>query len=192
MISEPQNEEAKTSKWVVKASQRRRYKRVCLYKSNNGNNCVCSFDISVTNTNSNWPTILSNRNFQLSAKPQVPGIPSHAVTAYERAEVQLHSFLISALAGGEWSDLLPGRFTHRVRAHKTQFSGKEREPQSASRRFGDESQGTRYLHRLVRHQGTGLPKAYTTNSFVWHFVTGFGWGGGGIGTYYKTTTEEMY
>jgi hypothetical protein len=34
--------------------------------------------------------------------------------AYWGVEMYLHSFLTSALVGGEWSSSLPGRFTLRV------------------------------------------------------------------------------
>jgi hypothetical protein len=38
-------------------------------------------------------------------------------------EVQLHTFLISALDGGEWSVSHPGRFTPRVKAAGTHWIG---------------------------------------------------------------------
>jgi hypothetical protein len=36
--------------------------------------------------------------------------------AYGRVDVQIHIFLTSAIAGGEWSASRPGRFTPRERA----------------------------------------------------------------------------
>jgi hypothetical protein len=38
-------------------------------------------------------------------------------------DVYIHIFLTSALAGGEWSALRPGRFTSRARAHGTHSIG---------------------------------------------------------------------
>jgi hypothetical protein len=38
-------------------------------------------------------------------------VPVHAIKAYGGAEVQLHSFIISALDGREWSTSCPGHFT---------------------------------------------------------------------------------
>jgi hypothetical protein len=43
--------------------------------------------------------------------------------AYERVDVQIHSFLISALAGGEWSVSRPGRFTFGEIAPGTHWIG---------------------------------------------------------------------
>jgi hypothetical protein len=45
--------------------------------------------------------------------------PRHAVKAYGRMEVQLHSFLFSVLNGEKWSTLHLGRFTPEARAHIT-------------------------------------------------------------------------
>jgi hypothetical protein len=42
---------------------------------------------------------------------------------YWGVEVQLHGFLTSALDGGEWSALRPGRFTSRERAPGTHWIG---------------------------------------------------------------------
>jgi hypothetical protein len=43
--------------------------------------------------------------------------------AYWGAEVQLHAFLISALYGGEWSALRPGRYIPRERTPDTHWIG---------------------------------------------------------------------
>jgi hypothetical protein len=47
----------------------------------------------------------------------------HAMKMYWGVEVYLHAFLTSALDGGEWSALRPGRFTHRKRAPGTHWIG---------------------------------------------------------------------
>jgi hypothetical protein len=46
-------------------------------------------------------------------------IKYHGIKTYGGVDVWLHSFLTSALDGGEWSASLPGRFTLRKRAHDT-------------------------------------------------------------------------
>ena len=38
-------------------------------------------------------------------------VPMHAIKAYGRVELQLHSLLIPAVDVGEWSASCPGRFT---------------------------------------------------------------------------------
>jgi hypothetical protein len=43
--------------------------------------------------------------------------------AYGGVDVQTLIFLISALGGGEWSTLRPGRFTPRERASGTHWTG---------------------------------------------------------------------
>jgi hypothetical protein len=43
--------------------------------------------------------------------------------AYEGVDVKIHIFLISALAGGEWSASRPGRFTPGERALGTHWLG---------------------------------------------------------------------
>jgi hypothetical protein len=43
--------------------------------------------------------------------------------AYVGVDVQIHSFLTSALVGGEWSTSIPGRFTPRERAPSTHCIG---------------------------------------------------------------------
>jgi hypothetical protein len=47
----------------------------------------------------------------------------HAMKTYWRAEIQLHAFLPSALDGGDWSALRPGRFTASERAPGTHWIG---------------------------------------------------------------------
>jgi hypothetical protein len=43
--------------------------------------------------------------------------------AYGEVDVQIHIFLASALAGGEWSASCPGRFTPREGARGTHWIG---------------------------------------------------------------------
>jgi hypothetical protein len=46
-----------------------------------------------------------------------------SATPSEEVEVELHALLTSALDGGEWSALLPGRFTHGERNPGTHWIG---------------------------------------------------------------------
>jgi hypothetical protein len=56
--------------------------------------------------------------------------------AYWGAEVYLHAFLSSALDGGEWSALRPGRFTPREMAPCFPLNRRVGGPQSRSGRGG--------------------------------------------------------
>jgi hypothetical protein len=47
----------------------------------------------------------------------------NAMKTYWGVEIQIHSFLISALDGGKWSALRPGRFTPRETVPDTQKIG---------------------------------------------------------------------
>jgi hypothetical protein len=46
-----------------------------------------------------------------------------AMKVYGGVDVQIHIFLTSALAGGDWSASRPGRFTPGEKAHSTHFTG---------------------------------------------------------------------
>jgi len=47
----------------------------------------------------------------------------HAMKTYGRVEVQPHALFASLLDAGEWSDLLPGRFTTGESYHGTHWLG---------------------------------------------------------------------
>jgi hypothetical protein len=62
-----------------------------------------------------------------NGKGKVVSVPflteNHALKAYWGVDVELHTFFISALDGGEWSVSRPGRFTLRERDHVTHWRG---------------------------------------------------------------------
>jgi hypothetical protein len=50
-------------------------------------------------------------------------VPAHAMKSYRLVEVQLHTFITSALRGGEWSASRPGRFTPERKNASTHWMG---------------------------------------------------------------------
>jgi hypothetical protein len=58
--------------------------------------------------------------------------------AYGKVDIWTHIFLTLALAGGEWSASLPGRFTSRVMSLRYTLDRRLGEPQSQSRRLEEE------------------------------------------------------
>jgi hypothetical protein len=70
-------------------------------------------------------------------KSKGKGVPVHIMKGVGGVEVQLHSFLTSALDGGEWSASRPYRFTPE-KEYRYPLNRRLGGPQSRSGRFGEE------------------------------------------------------
>jgi hypothetical protein len=65
----------------------------------------------------------NNKNTEKKIKLSLCLTKHHTMKMYWGVEVELHVLLTSALDGGEWSVLRPGRFTPRERAPGTHWIG---------------------------------------------------------------------
>jgi hypothetical protein len=88
--------------------------------SRSGTDIVFLRKIQATNQGTNRITpMFSPRMYLLGTTRQI--VPVLATKAYERVEVELRSFLTTAVDGGEWSAPGPSRFTPEVRGPATHW-----------------------------------------------------------------------